>query len=100
MEDYTGSAYDNEKMHLLQTMANQIASAVESHLAYNEAKRVAQRLAMANQIAKAISSTIEMDDLLNLLYEQLLQAVPSDTYYVGLFRLETNEIEMRIMIDE
>ncbi len=93
-------AFDSEKIHILQTLANQIAAAIESRLAFEEAQHVAQRLSVTHEISKVISATMDMTDLLERLYEQIQLAIPSDTYYVGLYRPEDQKLEMNISFDE
>lgn len=95
-----GDLFDDEKMHLLQTLVNGITSAIQSSLVLGEARRQAQRLSVANEIGKAISATIELDNLLELIYQELKKAIPSDTYYVALYREEQQVLDMHLLIDE
>ncbi len=95
-----GDLFDDEKMHLLQTLANGITSAIQSSVVLGEARRQAQRLSVANEIGKAISATIELDNLLELIYQELKKAIPSDSYYMALYQEEQQVLDMHVLIDE
>lgn len=95
-----GKSFDDDKIHLLQTLSNQVATAIQSAFMLREAQRQAQRLAIANEIGKTITSTIELDALLELLYIQLRKAIPSDTYYVDIYNEGQDYLDMQILIDE
>lgn len=60
----------------------------------------AQRLQVLNEVGKAINSTLEMEQLLELIYQQLGRIIQTDTYFVTLFDEEDNTLDMRIMIDD
>lgn len=92
--------FTQEKLSLLQTLAAQISSSIFTTRLYQETKRQAERLSVLNQVAKAIGSTIELDDLLELIYDQLSRVIPTDTYFVSLYDAEQNTLEIRILIDD
>jgi diguanylate cyclase (GGDEF)-like protein len=57
-------------------------------------------MAVLNEVARAISSTIEMEPLLDLIYRQLSRVISTDTYFVGLFNSQEQALEMPIVIDD
>jgi diguanylate cyclase (GGDEF)-like protein len=63
-------------------------------------RRQVKRVAVLNQVARATGSTIEMDALLELTYQQLRQVIPTDTYYVGLHDPANKHIDLQIVYDE
>ncbi len=91
--------FNQDKINLLQTLATQVASAIQKEHLLQEAHRHAQRLAAINEVSRAISSTIEMDDLLELIYQQLSQVIPSDSYYVGLYDPDEQVQDILVLID-
>lgn len=57
------------------------------------------RMAVLNEVARALSSTIEMDELLELIYQQLSRIISTDTYYVGLCEPSSAFIEIQMVVD-
>jgi diguanylate cyclase (GGDEF)-like protein len=91
--------FDQETRNLLQMLAAQVAVNVNNVQLHQTAQRQAERMTVINQVARAISSTIEMDQLLELIYEQLNRVIETDTYYVALHDAQDSSIDMRIIID-
>ncbi len=91
--------FTNEKIELLQTLATQIAPAIESAHLFAEAQDRAKRLEVINEVVKAISSTIELNALLELIHVQLNRVIPTDTYFVALFDPAEDVLDFRILID-
>ncbi len=87
------------KVEFLETLANQIAVVVENARLHLEEQKKAKRLEVLNHIANVISSTIEMDTLLQELYHLLIQVIPADTYYVGIVNWEHEVIELKLLLD-
>jgi diguanylate cyclase (GGDEF)-like protein len=72
----------------------------ESHLLNKNLKDQADRLAVLYEIGKAITSTLEIDALLELIYKQLSQIISSDAYFVALYIPEGHKLEIKILIDQ
>ena len=72
----------------------------ESHLLNRSIKDQADRLAVLYEIGKAITSTLEIDDLLELIYKQLSKVIPSDAYFVALYTPDEHQLDIRILYDE
>jgi diguanylate cyclase (GGDEF)-like protein len=66
----------------------------------NSTRRQIERMGVLNQVARATGSTIEMDALLELTYEQLRRVIRTDTYYVGLHESAKDYIDLKIVFDE
>lgn len=90
---------DQVKIEFLQTLANQIAVVVENAQLHQQEQKKAKRLEVLNHIANVISSTIEMDDLLQEFYNLLIQVIPADTYYVGIVDWEKKVTELKMLVD-
>jgi len=91
--------YTSEKIELLQTIATQIASVIESAHLFAEAQDRAERLEVLNEVGIAIGSTIELNALLELIHVQLNRVIPTDTYFVALFDPAGIALDFRILID-
>jgi diguanylate cyclase (GGDEF)-like protein/PAS domain S-box-containing protein len=72
----------------------------ESYILNKNLKDQADRLAVLYEIGKAITSTLEIEDMLELIYTQLSKVITSDAYFVALYQSETHELDVRILIDQ
>jgi diguanylate cyclase (GGDEF)-like protein len=62
-------------------------------------KDQADRLAVLYDIGKAITSTLDIDSLLELIYKQLSKVIPSDAYFVALYQPQEHTLDIQILID-
>ena len=72
----------------------------ESLILNNNLKDQADRLAVLYEIGKAITSTLETDDLLDLIYKHLSQVISCDAYFVSLYLPEDHLLDIKLMIDQ
>ncbi|MCJ7716207.1 MAG: diguanylate cyclase [Anaerolineales bacterium] len=72
----------------------------QSYILNKNLKDQADRLAVLYEIGKAITSTIEIDELLELIYNQLSQVMPSDAYFVAIYIPDDHQLEIRILMDQ
>jgi len=72
----------------------------ESHNLNKNIKDQADRLAVLYEIGKAITSTLEIDDLMELIYKQLSRVIPSDAYFVALYLPKEHQLDIRVMFDQ
>ena len=72
----------------------------ESHKLNQSIQDQADRLAVLYEIGKAITSTLEIDSLLDLIYKQLSKVISSDAYFVALYLPESDQLDIRILYDQ
>lgn len=72
----------------------------ESHILNKSLKDQADRLEVLYEIGKAITSTLKIDDLLELIFNQLSRVITSDAYFVALYQPETHRLDIRILFDQ
>jgi len=72
----------------------------ESHKLNKDLKDQADRLIVLYDIGKAITSTLDIDTLLELIYDQLSRVIKSDAYFVALYLPEKHKLDIRILFDK
>lgn len=92
--------FDQEKLSLLQALASQVAVVINNSRLHQSTQRQVERTAVLNEMARAIGSTIELNDLLELIYKQLSRVIPTDTYYVGLYDRGDQALDLVVVIDD
>jgi PAS domain S-box-containing protein len=106
-QSYTeGVLYNQEDLDLMEFVSTQVAVSIERKKAEDalrvslvETRKHAERLALLNRIARAISTTLNLDTLLEIVFQEITSVVPADSFFVGLYDRQTEQIEFRIRVD-
>ncbi len=72
------AAFSEEDVTVLQTMADQLANAVENARLYAEATQRSAELSALLEVSTATSSTLDLEEVLAITAEQIAQATASD----------------------
>ncbi len=89
-----------QRVELLSSLATQMAHTLHTTRLRQALQVQADRLSVLYDVSKAISRTIEIDDLLELIHQQLTRVLPSDAYFVALYLPEEEVLDLRILIDD
>jgi PAS domain S-box-containing protein len=93
-------AFSKEDIAVLQTMADQLAIAIENARLLEASQRQTQVLAGLYDIALATGSVLETGSLLLHLYEQVRRLMDLDGFVVAMYDEETQEIEIALAMEE
>ncbi|MBS1251651.1 MAG: Cyclic di-GMP phosphodiesterase response regulator RpfG [Anaerolineales bacterium] len=85
---------------LLSLFANQAAIAIRNARLYDDARSRAERLAVVNRIASAVGAILELDDLMETVYQEIDSIFHADAFFIALYDEEANELDFRIQVDE
>jgi PAS domain S-box-containing protein len=92
-------AFDREHLQLLRTIAGQAAIAFQNARLFEERERRIFELAALNEIAQTISSTLELDSLLELVYRQVSRLMDTTHFCIALYNKEADEITFPFVVD-
>jgi PAS domain S-box-containing protein len=106
-QSYTpGVLYSQEDLNLMEFVSTQVGVSIERkkaedalRLSLVETRKHAERLALLNRIARAISTTLDLDALLEIVYQEITSVVPADSFFIGLYDQLSDQIEFRIRVD-
>jgi PAS domain S-box-containing protein len=84
----------------LQTIADQLAIAIENARLYAETRLRTERLAVVNRVASAVGATLRLDDLLATVYRELAPVFQADAFFIALHHEPAGELEFRFQLDE
>ncbi len=93
-------AFGEIDVSTMQTIADQVALAIENARLFEEARMRADRLAVINRIGSAAGSTLELDRLMVRLYEEIADSLPCDAFFVALCDEKAEMLDFRIQVDE
>jgi len=94
-----GQRFSQADVELLELLAGQAAIAVHNAQLYDEERRRARRLAIVNRVASAASATLDVDELLEKVYEEISDAFPYDAYCFALYDEAAQELDFRTLVD-
>ncbi len=101
------NAFSDEDVFLLETLAAQIALAIEQAQTYEAERRLTQRLKALAQASQAIASILDVDDLLDRLVELIAETFGYQRAHIFVrvgerlvFRAGTGPHSIRWMIEE
>ena len=92
-------AFDEAHLELLMTISGQAAITYQSASLFQEGQRRIEQLNVLNQIAQALSSTLELDELLALVYQQVSRIVVTANFYIALLDEAKDEINFPFVVD-
>ena len=100
-QTYTeGVRFTQAHADLLTFVSTQVAMAIESKRAQEKIRQQADRLSLLNTISNALSSTLNLNDLLEIIFREIMRAIRFDAFFVALYDTTNNEIEFKINMDK
>ena len=93
-------AFNAVDVRTLQTVADQLAIALANARLYEEARTRADRLAVVNRIGRAVASTLDLDRLMERLYEEVAASLPCDAFFVALYDEDSRTLDFRLQVDQ
>ena len=94
------SAFSNEDVTSLQTMADQLANAIENARLFEQTEARAKELLVLNDMARAYTQTMDVDKLLQHTYTYTNRLLDAENFYLALFNDQNNTIEIRLLIED
>ena len=106
-QSYTeGVLYNQEELDLMEFVSTQVAVSIERkkaedalRVSLEETRQYAERMALLNRVARAISTTLDLDTLLEIVYQEIVNAITADSFFVALYDRYTDQLEFRIRVD-
>jgi PAS domain S-box-containing protein len=92
LQSYTPYYFNETHLHLLTTIANNMGGALENARLLSETRRRMSELVMLSEVGRALSSTLEVDELLQLIYEQTSRVLYAENMFIGLYDPVVDEI--------
>ena len=107
-QSYTeGVFYNQEELDLMEFVSTQVAVSIERkkaedalRVSLEETRQYAERMALLNRVARAISTTLDLDTLLEIVYQEIINAITADSFFIALYDQHTDQLEFRIRVDK
>lgn len=92
--------YTPEHARLVSAFAAQAAVAIDNARLYDEVKRHVEELTALHKIDVAMISTLDLDEVLAIIYAQINEILGVATFYIALYDEEKDELHVPLSVDE
>ncbi|MGA9349936.1 MAG: PAS domain S-box protein [Anaerolineae bacterium] len=92
--------FDQADVAAMEAVADQLAIAIENARFYDEVKKRAEEMAALHRIGLITTSTLDLDEVLKLIYEEVSQLMKPDTFYIALYDEQGEEINFEIYVEK
>ncbi len=93
------AAFTTDDLQLLAAFANQSAVAIENARLFKEIQRRVTELGTLTQIGRAISAALDLDRLLELIYQQVSLVMDTTNFFIALYDEETETVRFPLAIE-
>jgi GAF domain-containing protein/nitrogen-specific signal transduction histidine kinase len=92
-------AFETRHVQFLSTLANQLSVALDNVTLFHERERRIKELNIINQIAQITSSTLDIRQAMELVYDCLVAYLPIDAGFISVYRVVSNEPGLMFAVD-
>lgn len=93
-------AYSERAVQFLSAVGNQLAVALERVRLFRERERRIAELDIINRIGRTATSTLDIEPMLNQVYNELAEFLRVDAFFGVIYRQDWNQIDVGLLIDE
>ncbi len=94
------NAFDQHSYELLTSIANQAAIAIQNARLYQQAQLRAEEMATLNEMGRALSSSLDLDTVLQTLYQYASRLVDTSSFIIALYDAEKDEVRFPILLEK
>ncbi|MGD2146328.1 MAG: GAF domain-containing protein, partial [Anaerolineae bacterium] len=88
-----------DELELLGLFAEEAALALRNARLYKETALRADHLAIVNRVSRAVSRTLNLDDLVEVVYQEVEAAFEPDAFFLAVYDEEKQELNYRLQVD-
>ena len=93
------AAFSQEDVAALQTMADQLANAVDNARLFQERERRIQELATVTEIGQAVASILDPDTLFETIHSQISRLFDVSSFYIAAYEEGSDEWESAFLVE-
>ena len=93
-------AFNSAHQDLLSIFASQAAAAIRNARLHEETERRASHLRAVNRVARRASSSLQLDRLIEAVYQEIDGSFRADAFFLALYDGEKEELDFRFSVDE
>ena len=93
-------AFSADDVTVLQTMADQVANALQNANLFDQTQARAEELTMLNEMSRALSANLDTDTILRNIYLYSSRFIDTSTFFVALYKEENNELSFPLSVED
>jgi len=92
--------FGDRELGVLNMLSGQASIAIENAHNFEERQRRIAELNILNQTGQSLSSTLKMDDLIQLIYSQVARVMDARTFYIALYDAARDQISFPLAYEQ
>ncbi|MBE2201983.1 MAG: GAF domain-containing protein [Anaerolinea sp.] len=100
IQSYQHNVYGQREANLLTGIANHLAIALENARLFAEAQSRAEQMALINQLAETVAQQLDPTQVLETVYQQVQEVIPTDAFIVGLWDAQSDLVHYPVVYDQ
>lgn len=93
------AAFSPDDVSVLQTLADQLANAIENARLHRDERRRLAELAALYEIDQAITAVLDLRELVEVVYGQITRFIQAPVFYIALWDRESDTIRLPVLIE-
>jgi PAS domain S-box-containing protein len=99
VHSYTAKIFGPNEFQFLQAVAHQVAISLQNARLFAERERRLHEVNVLNQLAQALAVPIVLDELAEVMYSQIQQALHTSTVFLAVYNRENDLIEFPLYVE-
>jgi len=92
-------AFDQADVVALEALADELAVALRNAQLFMEGQQRIKELTALNEVSRALMTTLELDELLEVVYRQVTEIMTAEAFFIALYDAEADELDYRVRVD-
>ncbi|MBC8504737.1 MAG: GAF domain-containing protein [Anaerolineales bacterium] len=92
-------AFSEEGISVLQTMADQVANALQNANLFNQTQQNASELSILNDMSLELSHQLDVNEIINTVYQYTSQLMDTTYFFVALYDSDTELISFPLVVE-
>jgi len=97
---HTGDHFSTEDLNILESIASQTAVALEKARLFGDLERRVMEVDVLHRVGQAVNFTMDVDDLLELVYAQTSRVLDTSNFYIMLYNQEKDTLSFAFYIED
>ena len=93
-------AFDEADVAAMEVLADELAIALRNVQLFADKQQKIVELAALIRVGAALVASLELDELLEVIHQQVTSIMPADAFFIALYDAEADELDYRIRVDE
>ena len=94
------AAFTDEDIVILQTMADQVANALQNANLFDQTQARAEELAVLNEMSRQLTATVDVNTITRNIYLFTSRLIDTSTFFIALYDEATDTIEFPLATEE